>query len=488
MSMPEKRLLDILARTQTAVVTFDASGRCAFCSPLLEQLLNLTPGSPKQLAEALSEGDDARHHMLNTFESVRAGEHVPKAEIHREDESGRMRIYTVEAISIESDGDRELAVIVQDVSSEISLRRDMEQIGRLAALGQVTAGVAHEINNILTSVLGWSQIAVQNVEPDSVVSSAIEIIEGNAKRAQDIASHLLGVSRPVETENGPFSIIETIEDVLKMLSWEMRRAKIEVVQTFETNEQCLGNGDRVGQVFINIIRNAMDAMPDGGTIRIGVRSHGDQLVASFSDSGPGMESSVLEQIFDPFFTTKSNGEEQNTHGGTGLGLALCRDILQQQGGRIEVESSPGKGTRFSVLMPLTDFEPVQESERPPKRSSVPPGVTILVVDDEPDIGEMIRTALELQGVSVHAVQSGEEAAEICLERRFDVAFIDYTMPGLSGHRLGHRLIEIQPDLPIIFMSGRDVEMKADLPVVDFIKKPFGLEDIQAKLTEVVGVE
>jgi two-component system NtrC family sensor kinase len=479
----QERLLKVLSHTNTAVAMFDAAESCTFCSPLFEELLRCIPSNIDALVSGLSNEADVQHHLRNTFEAARNRQHVSEFEVSHVEPSGAKRVLSVDAFLCGDGDEAELAVIVQDTSRELSLRRDLEQISRLAALGQITAGVAHEFNNIITSILGWSQIAAQNAETGEGVESALEIIKGNAKRAKDIASHLLGVSRSQEDAYAVFSVVPVVEDVLKLLSWEMNRGNIQLERSYATDENCMGNENRISQVFINIIRNAMDAMPGGGTLSVSVTEENDHVIASFKDTGSGMDQGVLGQIFDPFFTTKSVNDKES-HGGSGLGLALCRDILEQHGGRIEVESAPGKGTKFSVLIPVTLTNRQTENGNGAPRLSVPPGISVLIVDDELDIGEMVRTALELKGAKVLAVQFGSEAVDVCQKNRFDVAFIDFTMPGLSGNELGRKLLEIQPDLKIIFMSGKEVEMEDDIPVVDFVKKPFDIDDIQAKLAEI----
>ncbi|MCP4199344.1 MAG: hybrid sensor histidine kinase/response regulator [Proteobacteria bacterium] len=479
----QERLLEVLSHTNTAVAIFDAAESCTFCSPLFEQVLCCIPSNIDALVAGLSNEADTQHHLRRTFEAARNRQQVSEFEVSYAEPSGAKRVLSVDAFLCGDEDDAELAVIIKNTSGELSLRRDLEQISRLAALGQITAGVAHEFNNIITSILGWSQIAAENTEIGEGVTSALEIIKNNARRAKDIASHLLGVSRSKEDAYAVFSVVQVVEDVLKLLSWEMNRGSIQLERSYATDEHCMGNENRISQVFINIMRNAMDAMPDGGRLSVSVTEENGHVVASFKDSGSGMEQGVLGQIFDPFFTTKS-GDDKESHGGSGLGLALCRDILEQHGGRIEVESAPEKGTKFSVLIPVTFMNQLTENGNGTPRPSIPPGISVLVVDDEPDIGEMIRTALELKGAKVLSAQYGRDAVDVCQKNRFDVAFIDFTMPGLSGNELGRKLLEIQKDLKIIFMSGKEIEMEDDIPIVDFVKKPFDLDDIQSKLVEI----
>ncbi|MCP4674161.1 MAG: response regulator [Deltaproteobacteria bacterium] len=478
-----ERLTDTLGHMHIAIAMFDSCGECIFCSPLMVEFIGVKPRSVGDFVMVLTKEPSARHHLRQAIDAVQDGQTVQRSEVHIVLPGDTEQVCGVEMYALNEENSTGLAVVIQDTSGQMSLRSDLEQIGRLAALGQITAGVAHEFNNIITSVLGWTQIAGQNTEPSSIVSSALEIIESNARRAQEIASRLLGVSRPTEEMLGSFSVVNVVEEVLRLLSWEMSNAGIQVVRSIQSEDNCFGDDNRIGQVFINIIRNAMDAMPGGGTLYVSIRREGDQVQVAFADTGPGMPKEVLDQIFDPFFTTKRRGDKQ-THGGTGLGLAVCRDILEEHGGKIEVESVPKQGTRFAISLPYADYLDEVPDEGRDSQVSIPVGVTVLVADDEPDVGEMVRTILELKGANVRAVNSGEGAVVACKQQHFDAALIDFSMPGgLSGHELGRELLAIQPDLKLIFMSGREVDVDPDTPIADFLKKPFDLDDVQNKLIE-----
>ncbi len=479
-----ERLTDTLGHMHIAVAMFDSCGECTFCSPLMDKLIAVKPKNVSEFVMVLTKEPNTRHHLRQAIDAVQEGRTVQRSEVRIALPDSTKQVCGVEMYALDGENDGGLAVVIQDTSSQMSLRSDLEQIGRLAALGQITAGVAHEFNNIITSVLGWTQIASQNAEPSSIMSSALEIIESNARRAQEIASRLLGVSRPTEDMLGSFSVVNVVEEVLRLLSWEMSNVGIQVVRSFQSEDHCFGDDNRIGQVFINIIRNAMDAMPGGGSLYVSSQRDGEQVQVAFADTGPGMPKEVLDQIFDPFFTTKRRGDKQ-THGGTGLGLAVCRDILEEHGGKIEVESVPNQGTRFAISLPYADTLDEVPDEGRDSRPSIPSGVTVLVADDEPDVGEMVRTILELKGADVRAVNSGEGAVAACKENHFDVALIDFSMPGLSGHKLGRELLAAQPDLNLIFMSGREVDVDPDTPIADFLKKPFDLDDVQNKLIEVL---
>ncbi len=366
-----------------------------------------------------------------------------------------------------------------------------EQMSRLASLGQIAAGVAHEFNNIMTSVIGWTQIARQSTHNKVSLVTALEIIEGNVKRAKELSTRLLDNSRGAATTTRSLvALRDQLEDVLQLLSWEMDKAQIRVVRRFDDVPSVEADAGELGQVFINLLRNAMDAMPGGGTLHIELAQRGDQNIVTFTDTGQGMPPEVLEKIFEPFYTTKTSDGEKR--GGTGLGLATSSDIVRSHGGHLGVESAPERGTRFVLRLPVAKkpapgAEPVGASSLQPgtdkKRPTIPQGIKVLVVDDEPDIGEMVMTALSIKGADVVCAESGEEALHRCRGQLFHAAFIDYTMPGLSGSHLAREILSVQPDLKLIVMSGHVLDLGKIAPVADFLKKPFDLDDIQTKLRE-----
>jgi CheY-like chemotaxis protein len=237
-------------------------------------------------------------------------------------------------------------------------------------------------------------------------------------------------------------------------------------------------------VFINIIRNAIEALDGPGRLQLRVDQQGRHAVAEIIDDGPGIGTDIAERIFDPCFTTKQRGAAGST-GGSGLGLSISARIVKEHGGTILATPGPAGGTCFTVTLPVADAEPEVGVDPAAGRSTFPPGVAVLVVDDEPDICEMIRTALSLRGAYVVVAGSGEEALDLCHREKFDAAFVDFSMSGLSGHDLGRAMVKAQPELPLVFMSGRRVEVDGNPHVADFLKKPFDLHEIQLKLREVL---
>ncbi len=444
----------------------------------------MTPQTLYEFVSALTFDPDMRAQLLDTISNIKKGN--PAIQLVRPDKNAGRQHFEVRAFEIEEKTDGALFIVVRETSHNIKLHQELERLERLAIVGQIAAGVAHEFNNILTSMLGWTQIARQKKSTPQMVSSAVDIIGENAQRARDLAFQMLDVARDdADTTLEPVSLVQIADDVLRLLMIELDKLNIEVVRRFDDNiEPCLANNNRLWQVFVNLVRNAMDAMPDGGTLELTITQREQNIFVSIGDDGLGMKPEVKRHIFDPFFTTKLKGQSSSRIS-SGLGLAICREIVEEHGGTIDVASALRQGTVFTITLPVAQEG---ESEQPAPRtttSSIPPGMNILIVDDEPDIGEMMRTALELKDASAVAVCSGEEAVDRCRTQQFDAAFIDFTMPGLSGKQLGQELHAVQPELPIIYMSGREVEVSPDVQIADFLKKPFDIQEVQHKLREVL---
>ncbi len=366
------------------------------------------------------------------------------------------------------------------------LTAELEELQCQATVGHVATGVAHEFNNILTALLGWTQLARRAVNGNAQASSALETIENNTRRAKQIASQLLDIAKPGNVSDQVFSPVETAQEALQLLAWDLKASHITVTSELTSRAACVGNATRMLQVFINIIRNAMDATPDGGSLQVSVMDDDDHIRIVFSDSGSGIPADDLDKLFTPYFSTKTRGGDRT--GGTGLGLAICKKIVESHRGTITVSSQTPGGTEFTVLLPATDEQMPLERNEEEASSTIPPGITVLVVDDDPDICEMIRTAFTLRGAHVESAVNGEDALEITRREQFHAAFVDFSMTGLSGHDLGRALAQAQPSMPIVFMSGVEIPNEEKPYYADFLKKPFDLHEIQCKLREIIDVD
>jgi signal transduction histidine kinase/CheY-like chemotaxis protein len=465
---------------------FDSGGQAIFATSALIAEIGVEPASVRELAAAIEADPAACAGIVERLRALTRPGEKHSARTLAKGEGGAARPLELHAVAVGEAATPAIVVCVHEGALDPALMARVELLERQASIGFVAAGVAHEFNNLLTAMLGWSQIALKAVDPESTAAAAIATIENNTRRAKQIAGELLGSSRPMSAEPQPVEVKRVVEEALRLLSWELNAARVEV--TAETGDAGFVNGDftRLLQVVVNVVRNAIEAMPARGTLKVRAARDAGSAVVEIADSGHGISPAILERVFEPFFTTKAR--HASATGGSGLGLPICRRIVEEHGGTIEIRSRRPGGTTVTIALPECRDHSLEASKGASSRSSIPPGVKVLVVDDEPDICEMIRTALQLRGASVVSALTGVEALALCAAERFDAAFIDFSMAGLSGFALGRAVGEAQKGLPIVFMSGVEIPQDPDPRFRSFLKKPFDLRDIQCKLHDVLVPE
>jgi CheY-like chemotaxis protein len=359
---------------------------------------------------------------------------------------------------------------------------------RMEALGRMTMGVAHDLNNLLSGLIGHIELLKQKAERDDAPSAAIQpSIRTIEKTAEDGAALIEKLQRYIrEDTQKHFERVDLsalIEDCITITQpyWynEPRRQgiEIEVERSLATVPDVMGAPSELREVFVNLILNAVQAMPDGGTLRFDTHVDDSSVCAKVEDTGIGMSDDVQQNIFEPLFTTK--GEQ-----GTGMGLAASYGIVQEHEGDIDVASTPGEGTTFTL-----SFPPAAESEPEPDEKDPPPQdtetVRVLVVDDEEMVRSIVTQLLSLNDHDVDRASSGAEALSMFEDNRYDIVFTDFGMPEMTGAELAKRLHEAQPDLPIILLTGYTDTETAVGEVDDILSKPFKLEELQATIQKYV---
>ena len=375
------------------------------------------------------------------------------------------------------------------------LRNSQEQAikqERLRALGMMAGGIAHDFNNALTMVLGYGELLLpwfQKESPDSKEQSYVKHIVTAAQDATHVVSRLRDFYRPADADElrAPLEVNTFCEQAIAFTTpkWKVKAramgVTINVVTDFTDVPKVLGSGPELRESLTNLIFNAVDAMPQGGTITVSTRADGDNVRIGVTDTGTGMTADEKARCLEPFFTTK--GER-----GTGLGLAVVYGIIQRHGGTIEIESEKGKGTTFSFVLPATALEAVEAGES--AQQSVDRSLNVLVVDDQEIICELIAAHLSSDGHQPVISSDSTAALQRFEMGRFDLLITDQSMPGLSGEQLATSVKKFKPETKVIMLTGfgDDIMASGGLPqgVDRVLSKPVSCDDLRRAIFEVAN--
>lgn len=387
------------------------------------------------------------------------------------------------------------------IAEQERIREQFSQMEKLSALGELASGVAHDFNNTLAGILGRAQLILRTNDPEKIqrgLNIIIKTAEDGAKtvkRIQDFARQ----RRDHDFE--PISIDQILFDVSEITRprWKDRAEASNVQITVElqirSKAKVMGDESELREVLVNMVFNAVDAMPDGGNLTLAAEDLGETVVISIADTGTGMPSEVKSRIFDPFFTTKGKA-------GMGLGLAVSFGIIRRHEGSVEVESEVNAGTKFKIILPKANIseeaavaleaeyktaeaETIEATPRPPFEGPQP---KILVVDDEDAVRELLRDLLEAEGCRVYLAPGGREALSLFAVQEFDGVFTDVGMPGMSGWELAHAIRERNETVPIAVITGwgeavgSDEQKQARVNWV--VTKPFRAERISELAQEI----
>ena len=374
-------------------------------------------------------------------------------------------------------------LVFEDQTERRRLQEQLIQSEKMSAIGQLIAGVAHDLNNPLASVVGFSDFLAELGDIPPQFAEPLQVIRQEAERAATIVKNLLSFARSQEGERKRQPIGSILESTLALLRNQLMANKVEATLEVEPGLPDVEvNGNQIKQVFVNLINNANQAIAadaPSGRIWVAAKPQRDGVAVSITDSGPGMTEEIAAHVFEPFFTTKGEGE------GTGLGLSICQGIVKEHGGRITLDTKPGVGATFTVELPAGARTPLVEAAPPP----VPEGkqLHILVVDDEPHILYYMRATLESWGHSVEVASDGAYALERAIAGDFDVIICDLRMPHLSGRDMYQKLARQDPRAAerIIFATG-DTVRGDTLQFLEtlgrpYLHKPFTLSELRAAL-------
>src|SRR5437016_4641106 len=397
-------------------------------------------------------------------------------------------------------------LLFEDQSEKRRLQEQLLQSEKMSAIGQLIAGVAHDLNNPLASAVGFSDLLGEASDVPPRLAEPLAVIRQEAERASAIVRNLLSFARRQEGERQLQSIRPILESTHQLLRNQLLAARIELTLEFEPGlPEVEVHANQIKQVFVNIINNAAQAIAGarphtGGRIQIVTQCQPDGISVSISDNGPGIPEAVAQRVFEPFFSTKSEGE------GTGLGLSICLGIVKEHGGSMSLDpggAGSGRGATFTVELPAGDRMGLSP---PPARRGAgggtetavaavarerPERLRVLVVDDEPHILHYMQATLESWGHEVVLARDGSQALKRALMQPFDLIICDLRMPRLGGREMFHTLARMHPTVAdrIIFATG-DTVRGDTLQFLEelgrpFLQKPFKLDALRRVLA---GVE
>jgi signal transduction histidine kinase len=367
-----------------------------------------------------------------------------------------------------------------DVTERNRLQDALQQSRRIEAIGQLAGGVAHDFNNLLLSVTTAATLATAHAEDDAELQELLAEITGAADRGASLTKQLLTFSRQQVAEQRVIDLEASVDALAPMLR-RLLGEDVAVQANLAVNLwKVKADPTHIDQVLVNLCVNARDAMPNGGVVGITARNvvlaaadadrhgiaAGEYAAVSVTDSGHGMDAETAARIFEPFFTTKKVGE------GTGLGLSTVYGIAKQNGGAVDLETAPGRGTTFTIYLPRTEEELALEDnlfEVEPQGQSE----TILLVEDERSVRTLIRRLLEVEGYIVVTAESGEDALVVAgREADIDLVLTDMVMPGMNGRELIEQLERLRPGLKVVYTSGHFDDRANAIKGAPFLQKPY----------------
>ncbi len=386
--------------------------------------------------------------------------------------------------------------IIRHLKTQTELQKAQQkaiQQERMAAVGQMASGIAHDFSNALMPVLGFSEILLSRPETLQDLEKArkyVEMINTSARDAMHIIGGLREFYRQKEKAENlqQMDLNKTLEEVMRLTQpkWKeeayAKGLNIQVTTKLEPLPIIMGNEAKMREALTNLVFNAVDAMPQGGKIQLSSRPEAGKICIKVADTGIGMDEQALQRCFEPFYSTKGKA-------GTGLGLSMVYGVVRRQGGTIDVKSQPGKGTTFTIRLPVQPAgpAPAPEKSEAPVPKVLEKKLSVLVVDDEALVRQVLADYLSGDGHSVDTACDGHQALDVFKKKKFDLVVTDRAMPEMNGDQLALALKKLAPDLPLVMLTGFGELMKAkgEHPKgVDFLlSKPLTLDVFREVLSK-----
>lgn len=415
--------------------------------------------------------------------------------------TGQLRWLSAGGVPISWEGRPAALSFVRDLSEHKRMERQLLHAQKMEAIGRLAGGVAHDFNNLLMIIKGHGQLALRQVNGNHPLRGRLDKIMQAGERGARLTRQLLSLSQRQPLEQGVMDLnrlVAGMGDLLRPLIPENVRLTMLLGQDLWPVR---GEPEQVEQVVMNLVVNALDAMPQGGelVIETGLRQRaeeqpgqvlepppGPQAMLAVSDSGCGMDLATLSRVFEPFYTTKETGK------GTGLGLSVVYGIVKQSGGGLAVRSQPGQGTTFRIYLPRAEEQPPAGPPPRPQGRRAGGWETVLLVEDEEEVRSLLAESLRLDGYRVLEAGQGEQALALAAVHRgpLHLAISDMVLPGMSGPQLMHGLRRLRPETKALFISGYTEAALGQSELLEtgalFLQKPFSVDELGLKMRQILG--
>ena len=497
-----RSLVTAIEQSADTIVITDLNGTIQYCNPAFERVTGYSKkeaiGRNPRILKSGKHNTELYKGMWATITqgSVWTGHLINK----RKDGSLYEEDATISPIRDALGKVSGFVAVKRDVTKQLELERQLQQSQKLESVGRLAGGVAHDFNNLLTVINGYSGFLVKRLKTGDPLRAYADEIKIAGERAASLTKQLLAFSRKELIEPRVLDLNTTIRESAPMLQRLIGEDITLKIHLEDSLGQVMADREQIHQVVMNLVVNARDAMPDGGRIDIQTTNFelgaeastalhpkamaGRYVLMTVTDNGHGIDETTRERIFEPFFTTKEVGK------GTGLGLSTVYGIIKQSGGWIDVVSEVGVGTSFMVFLPLIDECPVPERDGTNVRAEGG-SETILLVEDQDVVRSFAVAALTQVGYHVIEAPNGDDAIAIAKQHSGQIHLLltDVVMPGMNGKELSGRLMELRPNLKVLFISGYTADVIADRGVRDrgvaLLHKPFSPEELAQKVREVL---
>lgn len=498
----EEKFRNLVETTSDWIWEIDADFRYTYASPRIKGLLGYEPEEViGKTPFDLMLPDEAKKIMAEMSDIGRTKQPIASLKNWNRHKNGHNVLLETSAIPLfdVNNNLKGYRGIDRDITEKKRLEEQVLQKQKMEAIGTLAAGITHDFNNILSMIIGNTELAAKDIANDDPVKDKLEKVLTASFRARDVVRQLLHFCRKSIEDRKPLFPIPLIKESLKLIKASIPKT-IKVIEDFpEKSLALLADQTQIHQVVINLCTNAVHAMTEnGGILEISIDDlylkkdallfdpdliPGDYILMSVSDTGHGIDPAVMERIFDPYFTTKGVDE------GTGLGLSVVHGIVKSHGGGIQVMSTVGKGSNFRIYLPAIREDP---KDVPQTTQNIPGGnERVLLIDDEEMLVELTKELLTALGYQVEGFNDPVKAVAAFLAEpdRFDLVITDMTMPKMTGDRVAEAILSIRPDIPILLCTGFNQKINAetalDMGITGYAEKPMDMKTLAEKVRSVI---